>query len=413
MTIEQPPEGMGFLQRRRWRNNQLRQLELDTASRAEALRGQGVDVAPSRGRIARAVAALWQRRILLMALALVVGLEVTITITQIPFYRALPMLRPEVAGVQWPVYVMLPIWTTSLSVYFGAAAGFVIQSNTGRYRRYLKLMWLFAGIGAVINVSHALALLNQAGADEWLTAVFLGGGSLFSPIVWHTYAAISLHIKIQSTTIADMLTISRQWARHPRLSWRCAQYLDLFPSLERPQVWEMVVRQSRSKALVKLGVLPAPVRVRETPVHWRKPSTWKRGTIVAPTFDDDAVLSALEVSLALPAAPDRVAQETQQATRKPADEKPVETTAEREYKRVWVAAAFYLMQSQQVPALPQRAVADVLKTTPGTVSKVFSACRSGEILSDSIEPATYAAVRASFQEQQGKQGKETADVAGN
>jgi hypothetical protein len=359
------------------------------------------------------VRALWQRRILYLALVLVVAIEVTITVTQIPFYRDLPNLQPEVGGRKWPVYVMLPMLTTALTVYFAAAAGFVISKDAGRYRRYLRLMWFFASIGAVINVTHALNQLERAGSGEWLSAVFLGSGSLFTPIVWHTYAGIKVTTTIKLMSIAELMAISRQWARHPRLSWRCAQYVDLFPSLDRAQVWEMVIRQSRNKALIKLGVQPAPERHQETPASWRKPSTWKRGKVEATSIDDDAALAELEVSLALPAAPGRMSQETPEETWKPADEGPCETTAEREYKRVWVAAAYYLINQAQVPRVTQSEVARLLETTPGTVSKVFAACRANDIEASSIDPQTYAAVMATFRAQGGKPRKETERVSRN
>lgn len=390
MTFERPPEGLGLLQRRRWNRNQLKQLELDTAHRGEALRRDGVTTRREPGRVSRAARALWQRRILLFALALVVAIEVTITVTQIPFYRGLPNLRPEVFGTTWRVYVMLPVLTTFLAVYFAAAAGFVIASDAGRYRRYLRLMWVFSTIGAVVNVSHALQQLSAAGTGEWLTAVFLGGGSLFTPVVWHTYAGIKLHTTVKLMSIAEVLTVSRQWARHPRLSWRCAQYVDLFPSLERAQVWEMVIRQSRREALIKLGLLPAPQRAQETSRWWWKPSTWKRGKVEetsAPAIDEDKVLADLEAQLtAAPPVPGQVEETFPQETWKPADETACETTADRNYARLWVAAAFHVMESGNSVRRTQADVARLFKVSPGHVSKVFTACRAGEIRTDDIGP---------------------------
>lgn len=372
-------------------------------------------------RLARAV---WDRRILLFALALVAAIEFTITITQIPFYRELPNLRPEVFGIEWRIYIMLPILTTSLAVFFAAAAGFVISKDAGRYRRYLRLMWLFSAIGAVINVSHALQQLSRAGSDEWLSAVFLGSGSLFTPIVWHTYAGITVTTTIKIMSIAERLAVSRQWLRHPRLSWRCAQYLDLFPSLERAQVWEMVVRQSRRKALIRLGLLAVPQETQETRRRWWKPSTWKRGkTQETPgaAIDEERLLAELEAQLQAPApaapAPVQAEEMFPPVSRKPADETPSETTAERNYKRMWVAAAYWVINRGSVGRVSQSEVARLFGVSPGHVSKVFTACRNGDIQPDEISHDMYqhaaelfATVLGPARAGNGKTGGETANV---
>lgn len=396
MIFQQPPEGLNRVQRWRWRNHQLAELALDTATRRGELHEQGVSVRREPGRLVRAARALWDKRILLAALALVAAIEAVITITQIPFYRDLPNLRPEVFGIHWPVYVMLPVLTTSLAVYFAAAAGFVISKDAGRYRRYLRLMWLFSAIGAVINVSHALQQLERAGSGEWLSAVFLGSGSLFTPIVWHTYAGLTITTTIKLMSIAERLAVSRQWLRHPRLSWRCAQYLDLFPSLDRAQVWEMVIKQSRRAALIKLGLLTVPQETQETSRWWRKLRAGKRGKseeTSAAAIDEDEVLALLEAQLQeTPSAPGqaeetfpKISEETSRETWKLPDETACETTAVRRYKRVWVAAAFHAMESGAAPHTTQAEVARLCATTPGTVSKVFAACREGRIPADTID----------------------------
>lgn len=344
------------------------------------------------GRVHRAVRAVWERRILLFALALVAAIELTITVTQIPFYRGLPMLRPELGGVTLPVYVMLPIWTTSLSVYFAAAAGFVIEKDAGRYRRYLRLMWAFASIGAVINVSHALHQLATAGSAEWLSAVLLGGGSLFAPVVWHTYAGITLDTKVKGRSIAEVLAISRQWARHPFLSWRTAQYLDLFPSLDRTQVWDKVSTKARKRVEVKLGMREAPP---ETSRAWKRSDRKRGNTPETPASADgvpavdEAVVAELEARLAeTPSLPDvrtETPLETVPETRKPADENASETTAERNYKRLWVAAAFVVVNRGLLETVPsQNEIARRFRVSPSHVSKVFTACRDGEINTDEI-----------------------------
>lgn len=99
----------------------------------------------------------------------------------------------------------------------------------------------------------------------------------------------------------------------------------------------------------------------------------------APAVDQD-VVAELEARLAeTPSLPD-ARTETPLETRKLADENASETTAERNYKRLWVAAAFVVVNRGLLETVPsQNEIARRFGVSPSHVSKVFTACREREI----------------------------------
>jgi hypothetical protein len=294
----------------------------------------------------RALTWLWGQRIAAFAFVLALVIEVTIVVTQVPYYAGLPGMAPTIAGFMIRIYWMMPVITGGLTLFFGAMAAYTIAEKTGHYKRYLRLMWFFAAIGALVNVNHSLQLL---GGKNWITALVLGGGSLASPLVLHSWSGLRIAITISGFSIQDLVVTGRRWFRHPVLSVKFAYRLDLFPELHPAEVWEMTVRGTRHKVLdkvagvkrVKRGKTDA-TRSSELPVH----------------KDGDAVNSVN--SHAVPA------------------ETPAETTAERNLKLTMLVAAFYLNKEGVHPQRTQKFISSAASAAPSYTSRVFAECRDGK-----------------------------------
>lgn len=216
--------------------------------------------------VAGAVPARTARRIMVAAVALVATIDLVIVVTQLDYYRGLDGLTPTVGGVVMRIYALVPVLGEALSLFFGMLATYAITRDAGRYRRYLRLMWVFASIAAVVNSSHVWHHVNAD--DRLITALVLGGLSLAGPLVWHTFTGLRVAVEVTGASIAELAAVARQWARHPWLSWRCARWVDLFPEYTRADVWEMVTRAKREKVLQKVGGISVNrVNSVNTPVH--------------------------------------------------------------------------------------------------------------------------------------------------
>lgn len=360
MTWEKAPAELGRYQRRRWYADQLKRRELETEEMSESVFASnllGTFVAPSavdlqdgepqRGRLRRALAWLWNQRIAISAVALSFLIEITIVATQIPYYASLPGMAPTLAGVLFRVYWMMPIITGGLTLYYGAAAAFVVDKRSGHYTRSLRLMWFFASVGAVVNVTHSLHLM---GDQDWVTAVVLGGGSLASPLVLHSWTGLRIAIDA-GYSLQDLMVTGRRCIRHPILSVKFAYRLDLFPEFDAGDVWEMTVRRTRQKVLDKVNATG-----QERPVKDRKTG---RGEEEVHTVNS-AVNSVNSVnSLPVPA------------------ETAVETTAERDLKTNLVAA-FYLNKEGVHPQRTQKFISEAAGASQSYTSRVFGECKKGE-----------------------------------
>lgn len=302
--------------------------------------------APTGGRLRRGVLWLWGQRIAVMAFVLALVIELTIVVTQVPYYAQLPGMAPTLADVTIRVYWMMPIITGGLTLYFGAMAAFVIDKKSGHYKRYLRWMWFFAGIGALVNVTHSLHLL---GDKDWITAVVLGGGSLASPLVLHSWTGLRIAVTVSGFGIQDLIVTGRRWVRHPILSVKFAWRLDLFPELHHAEVWEMTVRRTRDKVLDKVAGVK-----RQRPV---------KGTQTADVgVEVHSVNSPVKSvnSLAVPA------------------ETAAETTAERNYKLTTLVAAFFLNKEGVHPQRSQKFISEAAGASQSYTSRVFAECRNGD-----------------------------------
>lgn len=304
-----------------------------------------MDSAPKHGRIRRGVRWLWGQRIAAFALLLSLTIEVTIVATQVPYYAGLPGLAPRLAGFTLKIYWMMPIITGGLTLFYGAMAAYVIDKRSGHYRRYLRLMWFFAGIGATVNVVHSLKTL---GHDEWITALVLGGGSLASPLVLHSWAGLRMAIT-SGYSLQDLVTAGRRWLRHPWLSIKFTHRLDLFPELDASEVWEMTVRRSRDGVLAKLNRAPR--------ARW-----WKRRA-PAGVHSESSLVNSDVNSVHSPSVP---------------AETEVETTAERHLKLSMLVAAYHVVNDGVHPQRTQQFVSEVAGVSPSYTSRIFGECRLGK-----------------------------------
>jgi hypothetical protein len=296
-------------------------------------------------RIRRAVTWLWSQRIAIFALALSLTIEATIVITQVPYYASLPGMAPTLAGVLLRIYWMMPIITGGLTLFYGAMAAYVIAQKSGHYRRYLRLMWLFASIGALVNVTHSLRLL---GGDEWITALVLGGGSLASPLVLHSWTGLRLAIT-SGHSLADLVTAGRRWLRHPVLSVKFTHRLDLFPELHPSEVWEMTTRRSRERVLSKLN----------RPVREHRAQRGGEDEIHSLGSPVNSAVNQVN-SLSVPA-------ETES-----------ETTAERHIKQSMLIGAYYVVNEGRHQTRTQKFISDVAGASPSYTSRIFRECQQGK-----------------------------------
>lgn len=360
MTWENAPKGLGWQQRRRFYADQLKRREIETAQMSEVMLAAGLTdilapaavtvagAAPKRGRLRRAASWLWNQRIAMFAVVLSLVIELTIVATQVPYYAQLPGMAPTLAGFMFRVYWMMPIITGALTLYYGAAAAFVVDKKSGRYSRYLRLMWFFASIGALVNINHSLRLM---GDQDWITAVVLGGGSLASPLVLHSWTGLRIAID-SGFSLQDLVVTGRRWVRHPQLSIQFAYRLDLFPELDASEVWEMTVRQTRERVLTKVNKVAAESR----------PGKRSERKVHKEVHSPDPVNSAVnsEGSQAVPA------------------ETEAETTAERDLKLTTLVAAYYLMNDGVHPKRTQKFISEAALVSEGYTSTVFRACKAGK-----------------------------------
>lgn len=373
MTWEKAPDELGRRHRRRWYANQLRRQEIETeemtqAAVAAAMLGdliapsavelpeQAPETPAKRGRIRRGLAWLWARRIAIFAVLLSLTIEVTIVATQVPYYAQLPGMAPTLAGVLFRVYWMMPVITGGLTLYYGAAAAFVVDKRSGHYTRYLRLMWFFASIGALVNVTHSLHLL---GDQDWITAVVLGGGSLASPLVLHSWTGLRIATTVSGYSLQDLMVTGRRWIRHPKLSLQFAYRVDLFPELDPADVWEMTVRTTRAKVINKVNR-----RVDEpgqTTVGRTRKGRRGSGEVHSEVHTGPDVNPAVNSvnSLPLPA------------------ETPMETTAERELKTTLVAA-YFLNKEGVHPQRTQKFISEAAGASQSYTSRVFTECKRHE-----------------------------------
>lgn len=393
---DQPPKGMTRRQRRDWFDELNRRRALESATVADAfpivnttaepVAVEPVDQAEPKqpGRLAK----LWRARPLFAALGLIAGLLYVIVPTQIDYYRGLGGLNPSLAGQYLHTYLAVPVVTESLSAYMGLLAGYAITVNSGHYRRYLKWMWLFASIAAVVNVKNGW----HVGDGTHLTAFLLGGLSFGVPLVWHFYAGITLQVKHTRLSIAELAAISRGWVRHPLFSIRTARAVDLFPEKTRADVWEMVIRNHRVKLVNKWTTDPrqrsrdaealatAPVKVSMvTTLDDIMRRWWKRSTppvdVVPPSpVNDDVHDVHGERSPHTTSGVNVLDREGLAAEAEP--EQPAETTGELR-RRSMVTAAYYA-EPREHPRGYQARVARELNVSKALVSKVFSECRAQE-----------------------------------
>lgn len=360
MTWENAPKGLGWRQRRRWYADQLQRREIETAQMSEVMLAAGltdilapsaVDIpvtGPKRGRLRRAASWLWNQRLAISAVVLALVIELTIVATQVPYYAQLPGMKPELAGITFRVYWMMPIITGGLTLYFGAAAAFIVDKKSGHYTRSLRLMWFFAAIGALVNVSHSVQLMGE---KDWITAVVLGGGSLMSPLVLHSWTGLRIAID-SGYSLQDLVVTGRRCIRHPVLSVRCAWRLDLFPEFKASEVWEMTVRQTRKKVVDKID---------EAPRKSGKPARGER-EVHTEVHTDDPVNQVVN-STGSPAVP---------------AETEAETTAERDLKLTTLVAAYYLVTEGIYPKRTQKFISELAGVSEGYTSRIFGECRNGK-----------------------------------
>lgn len=360
MTWENAPEGLGWRQRRRFYADQLTRREIETAQMSEVMLAAGlsdilapdavelVASEPKRGRVRRAAAWLWNQRIAFFAVVLATVIELTIVATQVPYYAGLPGMAPTLAGFMFRVYWMMPIITGGLTLYYGAAAAFIVDKKSGHYTRSLRLMWFFASIGALVNVSHSLHLL---GDQDWVTAVVLGGGSLASPLVLHSWTGLRIAVD-SGYSLQDLMVTGRRWVRHPKLSLQFAYRLDLFPELDPADVWGMTVRQTRERVLTKVNKVSAegrPDKRGERKVH-------------------SEVHSANAVNPVVNSAGSQVVPAETEA----------ETTAERNLKLTTLVAAYYVVTGGVYPKRDQKFISGLAGVSKGYTSRVFGECARGK-----------------------------------
>jgi hypothetical protein len=311
------------------------------------------------GRVRRGLVWLWNQRIAAFAFVLALGIELTIVVTQVPYYASLPGMAPTVAGVLVRIYWAMPLITGGLTLFFGAMAAYVITKQSGHYKRYLRLMWFFAAIGAAVNVNHSLQLL---GAKNWITALVLGGGSLASPLVLHSWSGLRIAITVSGFSIQDLMVTGRRWVRHPILSVKFAYRLDLFPEFTADEVWEMTVRGTRRRVLDKVEGVSVS--------RWWQ---WRRRASEPRSEPVNRAVNSVN-SHAVPA------------------ETPAETTAERNLKLTTLVAAFYLNKEGVHPQRTQKFVSEAANAAASYTSRVFAECKkakherpSDEVMADVAE----------------------------
>lgn len=304
---------------------------------------------PRRGRVRRGLTWLWGQRIAIFAFVLSLTIELTIIATQVPYYAQLPGMAPTLADVTLRVYWMMPIITGGLTLYYGAAAAFVVDKKSGHYARYLRLMWFFAAIGALVNVTHSLHLL---GDQDWITAVVLGGGSLASPLVLHSWTGLRIATTVSGFSLQDLMVTGRRCVRHPILSVKFAWRLDLFPELHSSEVWEMTVRRTRDKVLDKVsGAGKKSARKASANVH----------------ADSEVHSVNPEVNSVKSVNSQPVPAETE-----------METTAERNLKLSTLVAGFYLNKEGVHPQRTQKFISEAANASQSYTSRVFAECKRGE-----------------------------------
>jgi hypothetical protein len=251
------PVGATRKQRQAWIDDALRRRHVVTAAVVDAAT-LAAAAAPVDERPVEPVARpgwrrrMWDRRPLFAALVLDAALLWVIIPTQIGYYRLVGGLNPEIGPLVLRTYLMVPIVTESLSAFFGLMAGFVIDHGTGRYKLYLRLMWFFAAVAALVNVKNGWLHVDDG---THVTAFLLGGLSLCVPLVWHSYTGMRVAVKV-GLTIAELSRIYRGWFRHPLFSFRTARAVDLFPTMTRQEVWDMIVMNHRDKLVQKWTTKP-------------------------------------------------------------------------------------------------------------------------------------------------------------
>lgn len=305
------------------------------------------------GRIRRGFTWLWNQRIAVFAFVLALGIEATIVITQVPYYAGLPGMAPTVAGALVRIYWAMPLMTGGLTLFFGAMAAYTIAKKTGHYKRYLRLMWMFAVIGAVVNVTHSLQLL---GGKNWVTALVLGGGSLASPLVLHSWSGLRIAITVSGSSIQELVVAGRRWIRHPILSVKFAYRLDLFPELHSAEVWEMTVRGTRQKVMDKVNGVKA---VRPDKKADKSASDRDVHSVDAEVNSVNSAVNSVN-SPPVPA------------------ETPAETTAERNLKLTTLVAAFHLNKEGVHPQRSQKFISVAANAAPSYTSRIFAECRTGK-----------------------------------
>jgi len=212
----------------------------------EALPADQVDQV-DEGRLALSPARLkwWHRGLLAFTLVVMALLFSIIVVTQLDFYRQLDGLQPKLGGIPIRIYLAIPVATEMLSLLYGAFATYCLYAGRGNHSKYVRWMWIYASIAAVVNASHALTHL--AAGDAGLTAFVLGGGSLASPGAWHAFIGTTLGKQRGRRGGVKGLARGARMVKHPFLTRRFLWACEVFPDLTHDEVWAMVAGAKRAR----------------------------------------------------------------------------------------------------------------------------------------------------------------------
>jgi hypothetical protein len=220
----------------------LRSQELRQAQPVDQADEDELTMSPKRRK-------LWRRGLLAFTLSAMVLLFGIIVATQLDFYRQLDGMKPTILGVSIPVYLAVPVATELLSLLYGAYATFCLYTRRGNYSKYVRWMWIYASIAAVVNASHSITHLDAS--DAGLTALVLGGASLASPGAWHAYIGMTLAVRRSAATGVSIIARGRRTLKHPILTRRFHWSVDVFPDLSHDEVWAMVAGAKRARLASK------------------------------------------------------------------------------------------------------------------------------------------------------------------
>lgn len=388
-----PPAKLTNRQLRAWNEESVRRRKIETDAFLEAatlvamVTGPvGEPDEPRPGFLRR----VWERRALLFTMSLMLVMLVIVISTQVAYYRPMVGLTPEFGSHGWlrvRVYLTVPIITELLSMNMACLAGYVIDRNKGRYRLYIRAMWVFAAFGAVVNLRGGW---EHVGDKSHITAFVLAGMSLAVPLIWHFYTGMRIAIEVSGRTIAEIARVGRQWTRHPVLAIKTARSVELFPELTRDEVWERVAHRARCKREQKWnGVdtsahpgeqMDKAIRVLDrarTP--WDLVKRWIRTP--APAGGDNPVNGSVN---RLSTGVDKSSQGgTSGVNTLVADPTPAETTGEIRIRDM-IVLAYYSVNGEHLPVAErgqpygyQSQLAAQTGKSKSYVSQIFGKCKTG------------------------------------